>query len=196
MRSILFFGVLAMISLTSCNDGDKKAEATSGTDDKAAIRTVMIQYDKVFREADWDGLLDIIHPAVFKDLPRTQLKKQLEESFETKDYRMRFTGVTIDSIHPVMNHDNDRYSLVDVTVSAGMDMTATPSPSVCDAMKSDPNFVSCSVDSNKIKFSLRDRCYAIYKGDKKKWFILSKDEETEDIVHKIVPKEVRDKLGY
>jgi len=120
----------------------------------------------------------------------------LGSSFKGEGYEIKFQGMSVDSIAPVIENKGDKYSLVHITVSSGMKLDRLAPSAVCDEMKKDPDVISCTSDSNTVNFSMRDRCYAVYVADKKKWYFLSKGEESKQIVDKIIPKEVSDKLGY
>lgn len=201
MKSLYTY-VIAAFLLFACKSKEKTETVA---DDLPAIKSMIKNYNDAFRRADWETVLDLIHPDVFKMVTRDNFKKMLQTTFKGDGYEMQFEQMNIDSIHPVVTHNKDKYSLIfmnatsfikytEETDSAGISQETLAN--TCEGMKAEfgKDFISCQPSGNGVRFSIRDRCYAIYLSGKKKWYFLSKDKDSEDMFDKIMPAEVRDKL--
>lgn len=199
MRSVFTWAVIIFV-LFSCKE--KKDEAS----DNVAISKLMTSYNEAFSKSDWPAVIKLVHPVIFKYISRKEFEKGLNSGFKGDDFEIRVRNTTIDSIFPVIQEGTRKYSLVLIKLTANMLLADSSDKGtlnqrltqICEGMKGEfgKDFISCEVKENQIEFATYDRCYTIYLPKEKKWFVLSKDEDSEEIVNKIIPEEVRLKLGY
>ena len=69
---------------------------------------------------------------------------------------------------------------------------------ICKSLKEEfvNDFVSCNGLGKSISYVIREKCYAIFLSEEKRWVILTKDQNTEKIIDKIIPESIREKLEY
>ncbi len=199
------FFVWLLLFMVACKSGEKKEIIP---DDRSGIEMMISEYNNAFIRYDWENVLDLIHPDVFKTISRQDFKKTLETAFNGDGYVIQFERMAIDSVSPVVIDKNIKYSLVMMHNTSFMKLTGLTDSTItanketlsnaCDGMKEQfgQDFISCEVQNTGIRFSIKDRCYAVFIPGKKRWYFLSKDEETAIIADNIVPAEVREKLGY
>jgi hypothetical protein len=199
------FFLLLLLFIASCKSGEKKEIIP---DDRSGIEMMIAKYNEAFIRYDWEATLDIIHPDVFKTISREDFKKTLENAFSGDGYVIQFERISIDSVSPVIIDKGIKYSLVMMHNTSFMKLTGLTDSTItanketlsnaCEGMKQQfgQNFISCEVQNTGIRFSVKDRCYAIFIPAQKKWYFLSKDVQSEFITDKIVPANVREKLGY
>jgi hypothetical protein len=205
MRSAKYLWLASLIfCLASCKA--KEENTTPVASDTTAIRQLVDSYSEAFSRSDWPAVINLLHPQAFDFIPKKEFEKALVNTFESGELQIRVNSMIIDSIYPSVHDGTKKYSLVLVrSVTEMFERAASDSTELqisltelCEGMKQElaEDFISCEPKENKIELSSKDRMYVIYLPKEKKWFVLSKDEDSEEMVNKIIPKKVREKLGY
>lgn len=191
--------------MIACKSGDKKEVIP---EDRSGIEMMISKYSNAFIRYDWEKLLDLIHPDVFHKISREDFKKAMENAVIGDGYEIQFEGMAIDSVSPVIIGQDIKYALVMMRSTSFMKLTALTDSTItanketlsnaCEGMKQQfgRNFISCEVQNTGIRFSIKERCYAVYLPANKRWYFLSKDNEAGMIANDIIPFEVREKLGF
>lgn len=194
-----------MICLTSfsCNNSKQTGSAEA---DKKAITELMTSYADALSRSDWPGLISKIHPQAFEYVSKRGMEDELKASLKGDNYLMHFTEMNIDSIYQVIAKGSAKYSFVRLNMTARMIFTDTLDGSytkealdkMCEAMRKgfEKDLLGCLHLHNGIEFASRAYCYVVYIPDEKKWFCITKDSDSERIVNKIIPAEIRKEFGF
>jgi hypothetical protein len=200
---ITWTGLVAVLLFFSCKD---KYPSTDEPDN-IAIRKLMDSTHSASQRQDWPAVIQLIHPDVFQYISKKSFEQALQNTMSGDGFKTRIIAADIDSIYPSVLHKGNKYSLVRLTLSVELMLTGGSDSSkvrsripddICDQLREgdEENFMDCRIVGNGVEYSMKDFSYAIYLARKKKWFVLSSDEDTDVIVNKIIPAEVRKTFGY
>lgn len=195
-RFILFL----LILFCSCGKAQKRE------DDILSIKTLIKNYNEAYTNKDWEYVAKVLHPQVFTFFERKEYIKSLQETFKREYYTLISNELIIDSISNILYNQSDKYAFLYLStkslleISDKIDSTKRQkiSLAICQSLKEEfsNDFVRCNGLDKSISYIIREKCYAIFLSEEKKWFILTKDQNTEKIIDKIIPKSVRENLEY
>jgi hypothetical protein len=203
----IFSHLILFASLTqlSCSENANAINRKADDGEIAAIKQFEESYYKAVSKYQWDDVLNMMHPKVFDHVPKKEFRRQLQEGFAAEDYNMYIDGYRIDSVSDVVIKGSDKYILLTTHVDGSMvlDPTKFEPGSIdgvaCENVKKelgeDAFNINCFSDENKIVFTMIDESYMIYVDRQKKWFTVGNEKEAQDLVKKVIPADIRKKLG-
>ena len=168
------------------------------------------QYSDAFRNKDWALVTEMIHPEIFKYESRKNFEKALDEGLKEEGYIININGSRIDSVYPSMEFKGDKFALVKMTATISMMPSDDPKnvngtdnrmpDNFCELLKElDDKYstlTSCKLIGRGVEYNMTDLSFVVFLKQKNRWYFLSKDEESEKIVNKIIPGEVRRHFRY
>jgi hypothetical protein len=206
MKSAIFFLASAIIFF-SCKGQPEEKDAQNNI---AGARKLINEYITALKKKDWASLTNLIHPDVFKQISRKSFEKAMNNSMNGDGFAIEIKDSQIDSLYHPMDYQGDIYTYVRMITKTFMKPSDNSSNSneadnkipedFCNLLKEQDDkhgsTNDCRLVNGGVEFSMIDFSYVIFLEKKKKWYLLSKDEDSEQLVNKIIPEEVRKNFGY
>jgi len=179
-----------------CKEKDA-VRANDSKEDRLAVYKLIDHYSFAYEKGDWDKLADLIHPGAFEFISRKEFKRQLDSTLSRKNYTMNIKSMVIDSLYPFIRYKGNKYSSLITKMTSDMAFNMELDSAVCDRLKADTTvvIVDCHIQGRHLLFTSKEKGYAIYLADKRKWYFLTDTKESALMVDKLIPKKVREKLG-
>ena len=172
--------------------------------DKAEIQKVIDAYNKAYLDQDWKYVASLVHPEVFNFFSKEDFIKMLDDTIQRKYYKIISKELFIDSITPSLRDRENKYVLLYLHTKSTLELsseidslkTEEVTTNMCKTLKENfgADFTNCVTSNRKVSYQMKEKCYATFLSEQKKWFILIQDENTKKIVDKIIPREIVRKL--
>ena len=174
--------------------------------DDLAIRSLIDSYSKAYLSKDWESVANLIHPEVFNFFSKNDFIKSVDDTLTREYYHMVENNLFVDSITPIIHKKEDKYALVYLRNESVLEMSLKVDSSlwdkvslaVCKQLKESfkKDFVTCTGLNKRISYKIKEKAYVIFLKGQEKWFMLTKDEDSKGLVDKLIPTNIREKLGY
>lgn len=186
--SIVFF-ITASLFFSCKGPKDEKHNENVNT----GAQKLFAEYIKAFKQKDWASIVNMIHPADFKSVSSKDLEKKMNNSMNPEGFVIEIMDSKIDSLYPAMNYNGDAYTFVRLATKVSM-MPAVSSnnssradyvitENFSDLLKENDDkhnyLTDCRLINGGAEYTMIDFSYGIYLAKDKKWYFLSKDDESE-----------------
>src|SRR5262245_8455577 len=88
--------------------------------DRQDITVLIRNYTDALKRSDWPMVVAMNQPEVFNIVPKQELEKTMDKSFNGENFKTHVTTISIDTIYPVIEKGYSKYSLVKMKVASSM----------------------------------------------------------------------------
>lgn len=171
--------------------------SVSQADPASEISSMLRDYFSLLENKEVSKALDHVHPALLNMIGKETFEKQYEAFFGTPGMEVNFSGLSVDSISPVFESEEDEYALVNYTfqMTFKVDLSEDHEEKLTSTLLSTyqsqygKENVSSEVPGTYVIKASRE-LFAVHSADFEGWKILDYEKGMEMILKAIIPEAV------
>jgi len=170
---------------------------------KESLEAALDTYIEVTEAMDFAKIMDYMPPKFFEKFPKEQMMKVMEQSFNNPNVKLNMDSFRIVHIHPFLEIEQGKYTLVDYAFRMHMQMTEPLEEGETEEDKKEQmgfmksmlemqhgeGSVLLEEESSTFIINVETTMYAISEPEYEGWKFIEKKEKVPGLLDSILPKE-------